>query len=297
MNAIISKACGHAAYRQRKRINLYSLRQRLRQTDKYIRQQITTTNMSRNISFCAIGIVLGIILGFFFANSGWVARPPADTARNAPPQTATTSSSSSAPPLNPEQRSAPLPPGHPSVNDAGGGLDRSGGASSSTELQNAMDAADRSAQDFDAQMAAVAAFYRAGAYERAVVYIDRALKLKPNQPDALTAMGDTKYDMGDFKEAAKFYERALVQRPDDVNVRTDLGNTYFRREPPDYDRAISEYRKALAVNSKNEKTLQNLATAALRKGDKTTARDALNRLAAINPANPALPSLRSGLEQ
>lgn len=250
--------------------------------------------MARNISFCTIGIVFGIILGFFFANAGWVARPPADAVRNTPAQT--TATTSSAPPLNSQQQSGPLPPGHPSVGDAGGD-DRSGGASSSTQLQNAMDTADRNPQDFDAQMAAVAAFYQSQAYEKAVVYINRALKIKPNHVDALTAMGDTTYDMGDFKEAAKFYERALVQRPDDVNVRTDLGNTYFKREPPDYNRAISEYRKALAINPKHEKTLQNLAVAALRTGDKASARDALDRLAAVNPSNPALASLRSSLEQ
>lgn len=251
--------------------------------------------MAINITFCTIGIVFGIILGFFFANAGWVARTPVDTVRNTSAQTATTTSSS-APPLGPEQRNGPLPPGHPSVSNAGGD-DRSGGASSSTQLQNAMDTADRNPQDFDAQMAAVAAFYQTGAYEKAVVYINRALKIKPTHADALTAMGDTKYDMGDFTEAAKFYERSLLQRPDDVNVRTDLGNTYFRREPPNYDRAIAEYRKALAINPKHEKTLQNLAVAALRKGDKQSARDALDRLAAVNPANPALASLRSSLEQ
>lgn len=251
--------------------------------------------MARNITFCTIGIVFGIILGFFFANSGLVARPPADDVRNTSAQT-TTTTTSSAPPLNAEQQSGPLPPGHPSLSGAGGD-DRSGGASTSTQLQNAMDTADRNPQDFDAQMAAVAAFYQTGAYDKAVVYINRALKIKPTHPDALTAMGDTKYDMGDFKEAARFYERALVQRPDDVNVRTDLGNTYFKREPPDYDRAIVEYRKALAINPKHEKTLQNLAATAIRKGDKQSARETIDRLAAVNPANPALASLRASLEQ
>lgn len=245
--------------------------------------------MTRNISFCVIGIVLGFVLGFFFVNAGWVARPPADNPRNV-------GASNSAPPLNPQQQDGQLPPGHPSVGNSTSD-DRSGGASSSPQIQAAMDAADRSPQDFDAQMKAAATFYQTGAYERAAVYLDRAVKLKPTNPDALTAMGDTKYDMGDFVEAAKFYERSLDERPGDVNVRTDLGNTYFRREPPNYDRAIIEYRKSLTIDPKHEKTLQNLAAAALRKGDKTTAREALDRLAAVNPANPALSSLRSSLEQ
>jgi Flp pilus assembly protein TadD len=248
--------------------------------------------MARNITFCAIGILLGFILGFFF--SGWVAPTPAGNARSA---RASTSATTSAPPLDPQQQAGPLPPGHPSINDTSSGNDQSGGAASSPEIQSAMDTADRNPRDYEAQMTAAAAFYQGGAYDKTVLYLDRALKIKPADPDALTAMGDTKYDMGKFTEAATFYERSLRARPKDVNVRTDLGNTYFQRQPPDYDRAISEYRKSLTIDPKHEKTLQNLAAAALRKGDKATARDALDRLAAVNPSNSAIASLRSSLEQ
>lgn len=249
--------------------------------------------MARNITFCTIGIVLGILLGFFFANTGWVVPvPPAAT-------TTTTSKSATAPtapPLDPQKQGGELPPGHPSINGSAEG-DRSGGAATSQQVQAVMDNADRNPKDFEAQMVAAAAFYQNGAYEKAVVYLERALKLKPTDADALTAMGDTRYDMGNFTEAAKFYERSLSQRPEDVNVRTDLGNTYFQRQPPDYERAISEYRKSLNLDPKHEKTLQNLAAAAPRKGDKQSARDAIDRLAAVNPSNPAIASLRSSLNQ
>lgn len=245
--------------------------------------------MNRNLTFCVIGIFLGFMLGFFFANAVWVAAPPAASQRSAvtPLQSR---------PLNPQEQAGPLPPGHPSVGNTVG-EDKSGGAASSTQVQTAMDAADRSPRDFDAQMTAAATFYQAGAYEKAIVYLERALQLKPTSADALTAMGDAKYDISSFVEAAKFYERSLRERPNDANVRTDLGNTYFRRTPPDYDRAISEYRKALDIDPKHEKTLQNLAAAALRKKDNATAREALDRLAAVNPANPAIASLRASLEQ
>lgn len=245
--------------------------------------------MARNLSLCIIGIVLGFVLGFFYANKGWVARPPAETVRN-------TGTTASAPPLDPQEQTGQLPPGHPSVGNNSGN-DQSGGAASSTQVQAAMDEADRNPGDFEAQMTAAAAFYQSEAYDKTLVYLNRALQLKPTDADALTAMGDTKYDLGKFAEAATSYERALQARPNDVNVRTDLGNTYFQRQPPDYDRAIAEYRKSLALDPKHEKTLQNLAAAALRKGDTATARDAVERLAAVNPANPALASLRSSLEQ
>ncbi|HEX7996832.1 MAG TPA: tetratricopeptide repeat protein [Pyrinomonadaceae bacterium] len=251
--------------------------------------------MSRNISFCVVGILVGFMLGFFVANAGLTERQPAETPRT------TTAATTSAPPLNPQQQVGPLPPGHPSVDDSANRAnssngDRSGGASTSPLLQAAMDEADRNPRDFAAQMKAADAFYNMEAYDKAVVYLNRALALKPNDADALTLMGNAKYDQNDFVTAATFYERSLAQRPD-ANVRTDLGNTFFQRTPPDYDRAIAAYRKALAIEPRNEKALRNLAAAALFKGDKKTAREAIDRLTAVNPDNPALASLRSGLEQ
>ncbi len=245
--------------------------------------------MTRNITFCVVGILLGFMLGFFVANAGWQ--------QQSAPIESVGSTNASAPPLNPQQQSGPLPPGHPAVNDAAGNnQDRSGGASTSPLVQSAMDAADRNPRDFDAQMKAADAFYNTGAYDKAVVYLNRALTLKPADADALTLIGNAKYDMGDFIAAATFYERSLAQRPD-TNVQTDLGNTYFQRTPPDYDRAIAAYRKTLSTDPKHEKALRNLAAAALFKGDKKTARETIDRLAAVNPNNPALASLRSGLEQ
>ena len=78
-------------------------------------------------------------------------------------------------------------------------------------------------------------------------------------------------------------------------MQTDLGNAFYRRTPPDYARAIKEYRKTLAINPQHEKALQNLAAAALLLKDKATARTALDQLAAVNPNNPALAGLRENL--
>jgi tetratricopeptide (TPR) repeat protein len=156
-----------------------------------------------------------------------------------------------------------------------------------------MDAADRNPRDFDAQMNAAATFYQLGSYDKAALYLERALALKPTDVDALTAMGDTKYDAGDFKGAGQAYERALVQQPNNADLHAELGNTYYQRVPHDYERAIDEYHRALAIDARHEKALQNLSIAALRKGDQASAREAIERLANVNPSNPALDSLRA----
>ena len=247
--------------------------------------------MNKNILYLVGGVCVGVILGFFAANA--VGRMP--HAASVPSAEASRSRNLPAPPLDASQASGPLPPGHPGMGDINGpmGAKENESAASDVKAQAAMDAADRNSRDFDAQMSAAATFYQLGSYDRAALYLERALKVKPTDVDALTAMGDTKYDAGDFKGAAQAYERALVQQPNNADLHAELGNTYYQRTPPDDERAIDEYRKALAIDARHEKALQNLSIAALRKGEQSTAREAIERLAKVNPSNPALASLRA----
>ena len=236
--------------------------------------------MKENILFSIAGVVLGFFIGFFIANMGGD-QPVSTTAR----------AGSSARPLGPSQAGAPLPLGHPNLSDG------NNAAASSAQAQAAMDEADRNSQDFTAQMKAAAAFYQLESFDKAELYLTRALALKPNDPDALMGMGHTKYDREDFVGAATYYEKLLAQRPDDADVRADLGSTYARRQPPDYDRAIAEYRKVLEVNPRHEQSLARLADVSLSKGDKATAKDAIDKLAAVNPSSPVLSTLRSNLNR
>ena len=245
--------------------------------------------MARNIIFCIIGITLGFMIGFFFANAGRVSAP-VDSARRA---TAGGNSSRQAPPLDPQQQqSGQLPPNHPSL-DGGGG----GSAASSAQLQTAMDSADRNPRDYDAQMTAAASFYQARDFNRTVVYLNRALAIKPNELDALTGMGQAKYQLGDFEGAATYFEKILARDSANPDARTSLGDTYFQRTPPNYDRAVAEYRKALEIDPNHEHALAALADTLLRKGDKAGARTSIDKLSSLNPSHPALPTLRSMLIQ
>ena len=252
--------------------------------------------MSKNILLCIVGLTLGFGGGFFLANkiTGQLP-PPTVAASTAPRQT-----SDSAPPLDPTQAGAPLPPGHPDVNsaaaNASANTDPNGAAATNPDAQAAMEAADRQPKDFDLQMNAAITFYKLSAFDKATLYLQRALAIKPKDADALTGMGNTKYDMGDFTGAATFYERALAVKPQDTDVQTDLGNTYFQRQPPDFKRAIEEYRKTLKIDPRHEKAWQNLAAAALQLGDKAIAREAVEQLASVNPSNPVLGTLRTSVE-
>ena len=251
--------------------------------------------MSKNILLCVIGLTLGFGAGFFLANKITGSLPAAPAANGA--QTAA-APADSAPPLDPTQAGAPLPPGHPDINSAAAAANSNpeGVAATNADAQAAMEAADRKPKDFDLQMNAASTFYKLKAFDKAALYLQRAIDLKPRDADALSAMGNTKYDAGDFVAAATFYERALAVAPQNADVQTDLGNTYFQRQPPDFRRAIEEYRKTLKIDPRHEKALQNIAAAALQLGDKTVAREAIEQLAAANPNNQDLEGLRSNLD-
>jgi tetratricopeptide (TPR) repeat protein len=253
---------------------------------------------TKNLLYCLGGLLLGFAVGFFIANRLSVAAPAASVSTNE--AQASSISVKDAPPLDPTQDTSQLPPGHPDINQIasdGSPASPNGVAATSAEAQAAMEAADAKPQDFTLQLAAARTFYRLKSLDKSALYFERALKLKPNDPDALAEAGNVKYDAGDFSAAADYYARALAARPNNADVQTDLGNTYFQRNPPDYRRAIEEYRTAVRIDPRHEKAWQNMASAALNLSDKATAREAIDKLAAVNPDNETLASLRASLDK
>jgi tetratricopeptide (TPR) repeat protein len=241
--------------------------------------------MSKNLLLCVLGIVLGFIVGFLLTNAITKPVPQVAVARPA------SVGGGEARPLGPEQVGGKLPPGHPEVPGGGEGT----AASTSAEAQGAMDKADRAPKDFQAQLDAAQVFYDLHDYDKAALYLDRALKLKSGDFDALVLMGNTRYDARDFNTAATFYERALGVKPDSPDVRTDLGNTYFQRG--DYERAVAEYRRSIAIDPDHVNSWRNIAAAALKKGDKATAAEAVEQLTRLAPQSPDTEAFRSQLAE
>jgi tetratricopeptide (TPR) repeat protein len=114
---------------------------------------------------------------------------------------------------------------------------------------------------------------------------ETALRVNPNDVDALTQLGSLYYDSGRFREAVDRYGQALQLRPRDVNVRTDRGTSYWNLGQA--DAAIAEFLKSLEVNPSHAQTLYNLGVVYLNgKNDRTGARTTWERLLQAHPEYP-----------
>jgi predicted Zn-dependent protease len=178
------------------------------------------------------------------------------------------------------------------------------------QLKNAVAKADESPGDVELQKKVGQALYvyawqtgKATILSDVARILGRAHEADPKDYKTTVMAGDAYFLIargGDAKqliEARKLYEAALASNPDDAVVRTSYGLTYFYDRPPNPQRAIREYRRALQSDARQELTLQSLAAALIETGGFDEAEKRLGELERVNSANGELASLRSRLEQ
>ena len=165
------------------------------------------------------------------------------------------------------------------------------------QTQLAVKQARENPSDYEAQMSAARASFQAERPDDTLEFLLRANTLQPDNVEPVIALAKVSYDTGRYTAAEKWKTAALAKKPDDINLRTELGLTFLLRNPPDNERALTEFRRTLQLDPKHELALESLILALTRKGDKTEARAALAELESVNPSNAALPQLRSGLDK
>jgi tetratricopeptide (TPR) repeat protein len=226
-----------------------------------------------NILFGVVGLLAGLIIGFVFANS--VNKAAIATGQSANTQTAN------------------LPVGHPDIPE-GNDVQQSSGAV--PEIQAAIEKAKSEPDNFDAQVKAAELYYRVKRFDGAIEFLTKANKIKPDDYETVVHLGNANFDADKYGEAEKWYNKALSQKPDDVDVRTDLGLTFMFREPPDYDRAIAEFKRSLELDPNHPQTLQNITVAYTKKGDASNASATLAKLGSVDKNNPAISKLKLDIE-
>jgi tetratricopeptide (TPR) repeat protein len=238
-----------------------------------------------NYLYGIIGLLAGILIGYIGTDSINKTNRPATTGGG------------------PAATSNTLPPDHPPTGATGATGDSSGATGSGSnagpqaEVMAVIERARKEPGNFEAQMQAADLFRQIDRFDGALEFYESAFKTRPKDFKLLVALGDTNFELKRFEEAERWYQSAVKQNPNDATVRNDLGLSFYLRSPRDLDRAITAYREALKIDSRYEKSLQNLTQALIDKGEKGAAGETLMRLEEVNPNNKALAPLRSQLQQ
>lgn len=181
---------------------------------------------------------------------------------------------------------------------------------SDDEIRTRIQKADETPADIQYQRNLGVALYRYASMKKDVSLLAESIRLlkrvgdsDPADFDINVVLGNAYFDLGYFGQgndnydrARKYYENAISKKPDDASVRTDYGLTFFLRVPPEYDRAIGELDKALAIDSKNEKALEFTTQAYLKIGDLANANITIAKLESVNPNNTSIVGLKSELK-
>lgn len=233
-----------------------------------------------NVLFGVAGILAGMVIGFMFANSINQGSSAAGTPAKAPAITANSN----------------IPPGHPDIGGGGGATTGQPGAMG-PEVMAAIEKAKSAPDDVEAQTKAADLYYQIGRFDDAIKFLTIANKLKPDDVEIMVHLGNANFDGDHYDEAERWYTLALAKKPDAVSVRTDLGLTFVFREPANYDRAIQEFNKSLAIDPNHVQTLQNLTVAYTKKGDIAKAKASLAKLESVEPTNEAIANLKTEIEK
>jgi tetratricopeptide (TPR) repeat protein len=232
-----------------------------------------------NFLFGIIGLLLGCIVGFMFANS-----VNQNAIKNFNP--------AAVDPAAAVDSNAPIPPGHPDINSA-----NPGGGGMQPQVQAAIEKAKAEPDNFEAQIKAAEVFYQIQRFDGAIDYLKQANKIKPDDYETIVNLGNTNFDSKNYAEAEKWYASALTKKADAVDVRTDYGLTFLLRDPPDYERAIAEFNRSLETDPNHVQTLQNLTVAYTKKGDAEKASATLARLESADAKNTSISKLREDIQK
>lgn len=92
-------------------------------------------------------------------------------------------------------------------------------------------------------------------YDQALASYDRALRLRPNDPDVLNNRAGLLVAMGRLEEALQCYDRAIGARPDDAQAFSNRGAVLERLER--FDAALANYDRAVALRPDFAEALYN----------------------------------------
>jgi Ca-activated chloride channel family protein len=115
--------------------------------------------------------------------------------------------------------------------------------------------------------------YKKEKYEEAYELYKKASILNPDNEKVKFNMADCSYQLKRFREAGDEFARLTVTKDKDLREKSfyNLGNVFM--EAKQYDQAISSYKEALLLNSKDTRAKRNLEIAKMMKEEQKKNKD------------------------
>jgi tetratricopeptide (TPR) repeat protein len=132
--------------------------------------------------------------------------------------------------------------------------------------------------------------------QRRLADLEAAAAKEPANYAMQVQLGNVAYDVEDWNKAVDAYERALRLQSGDPNVLTDLGVAY--RNLGNGEKALAMFGKALAKDPSHWPAAFNQAIVwGIDRGDKTRAKEILNKIKKEHPEVKSIDGLLTALDQ
>ena len=119
------------------------------------------------------------------------------------------------------------------------------------------------------------------AYEKAIMHYSRALKLKPDLPDAFINRGDAYLGKGDFDPALADFNKVIELNPNDPDAYIIRGDAYLGKG--DFDPALADFNKAIELNPNDADAYIYRGNAYLEQSNSEFALADFNKAIELNP--------------
>jgi uncharacterized protein (AIM24 family) len=101
--------------------------------------------------------------------------------------------------------------------------------------------------------------------------LERALELRPKDPNALGLLGQAHYRLGRFEEAARVWQRLVDDNPVEAGARVNLGLAFLKARR--FPEAVKQLEIALDLSGEHRKAMGYLGLALLESGEVRRARE------------------------
>lgn len=126
------------------------------------------------------------------------------------------------------------------------------------EVMELMQKLQENPDDPGLQMAMAERFMAMGSYDRAKAFLDKLVKVRPDDPDVLNALGVVRYNVNDLEGAKAAFEAILAKDAEDYRARFNLGllYKYALGEPEKAKEALSAVIASPKTDPETRKTAQ-----------------------------------------